>query len=193
MTCIVAVTDHRTVVMGADSASAGEHDLHIRATPKLFRAGPYGIGYTRSWRMGQILHHVTELPEPPDTTDGDALEHFLVAELIPAIRQSFHDHGFAKTSRVARSTDYTEEGQEVSGVFLVGLAGHLFEIREDYQVVRPATPYAAVGAGAITALGALHVLHEHTDVELRARAEIALAAAETYTQSVRRPFHFLEL
>jgi ATP-dependent protease HslVU (ClpYQ) peptidase subunit len=193
MTCIVAVTDHRTVVMGADSASTGEHDLHIRATPKLFRTGPYAIGYTRSWRMGQILRHVTELPEPPDTTDGDALEHFLVAELIPAIRQSFHAHGFAKTSRVARTADYTEEGQEVSGVFLVGLAGHVFEIREDYQVVRPATPYAAVGAGAITALGALHALHEHTDVELRARAEIALAAAETYTQSVRRPFHFLEL
>ncbi len=193
MTCIVAVTDDRTVVMGADSASAGEFDVHIRATPKLFRTGAYAIGYTRSWRMGQILRHVTELPEPPDSADGETLEHFMVAEFVAAIRRSFSEHGFAKISRVARSADYTEEGQEVSGVFLVGLGGHIFEIREDYQVVRPATPYAAVGGGAIAALGAFHALHAHAEVPLETQAEAALAAAETYTQSVRSPFHFLEL
>jgi hypothetical protein len=193
MTCIVAVTDHRTVVLGADSAAVGEHDVHVRATPKLFRTGPYAIGYTRSWRMGQILRHLTQLPEPPDSDDGDALEHFMVAAFIPAVRQSFSEQGFAKIARVARSADYTEEGQEVSGVFLVALGGHVFEVREDHQVVRPVTPFAAVGGGAIAALGALHALHAHTDLALQAKAAAALTAAETYTQSVRSPFHFLEV
>ena len=30
----------------------------------------------------------------------------------------------------------TEEGQEVGGLFLLGVAGQIFEIREDYQVAR---------------------------------------------------------
>lgn len=193
MTCVVAVTDGERVVMGADSASVSQLDIHIRETQKLFRAGPYAIGFTRSWRMGQILEYVTELPEPCDSDDGKELEHFMVASFVPVIRQSFIDHGFSKTLRVARTADYTEEGQEAAGVFLVALRGHIFEIRDDYQVARPVTPYAAVGSGAIAALAALHAPYAHTKLPLKEKAEAALVAAETYTQSVRNPFHFLEL
>lgn len=194
MTCIVGVTDGERVVLGADSASASQHDLYIRATHKLFQRGQYGFGFTRSWRMGQILEHVSELPEPPeDITCARELEHFMVASFVPAIRESFAAHGYAKSLTVARSADYTEVGQDAGGVFLVALYGHLFEVREDYQVVRPATPYAAVGAGAIAALGALHALHAHTEMSLFDLAEAALEASEMCSQYVRNPFCFLDL
>ena len=192
MTCIVAVRDGRTVVIGGDSAAVGEHEVYIRATRKVFITGAYAIGFTRSWRMGQILRHETELPEPPDTRDGGELEEFLVSSLVPAIRRSFHEHGFAKTVRATRTPDYIEDGQEIGGVFLLGLHGHIFEVRNDYQVVRPATPYAAVGDGAIAALGALHALTAHTTLTLKELATAALMAAETYSRSVRSPFHFIE-
>ncbi len=193
MTCIVAVTDGSKVVIGGDSAAVGEREMLIRATRKVFIAGAYGIGFTRSWRMGQLLRYATELPEPPAAGDGEALEAFMVAEFMPVIRQSFRDHGFAKTVRNALSADYVEEGQEVCGAFLVGLRGHIFEVQYDYQVVRPATPYAAVGHGAVAALGSLHSLAAHTDLSLEEKARSALYAAEACTRSVRAPFHLIEV
>jgi ATP-dependent protease HslVU (ClpYQ) peptidase subunit len=190
MTCIVAVSDSRTVVIGGDSAAASDREVFIRATRKVFRAGAYAVGFTRSWR--QVLRHETALPEPPDTRDGEELESFLVTSFVPVIRRSFHEHGFAKTVRLTRTPNYIEEGQEIGGVFLVGVHGHIFEVHDDYQVVRPTTPYAAVGDGAIAALGALHALTAHTALPLKKLTAAALTAAETYSRSVRNPFHFIE-
>jgi ATP-dependent protease HslVU (ClpYQ) peptidase subunit len=192
MTCIVAVTDGTRVLIGGDSAAVGERELHLRATRKVFRTGPYLIGFTRSWRMGQILRHVTRLPAPPETREAEALEDFMVRELVPAVRAAFKEHGFGKTARATIGMDLVEEGQELSGDFLVGLAGQIFEIRADYQVTRSITAHAAVGSGAIVALGALHALSTDRELSLQARARTALEAAELYTPSVRGPFHFVE-
>ncbi len=191
MTCIVAVTDGTRALIGGDSAAVGEHELHLRATRKVFRTGPYLIGFTRSWRMGQILRHGTRFPDPPATREGEALEHFMVCEFVPAVRAAFKEHGFAKTARVTIGMDLIEEGQELSGVFLVALAGQIFEVRADYQVMRPIAAHAAVGSGATAALGALHALSTDAQLSLEARARTALEAAELYTPSVRRPFHLV--
>ena len=196
MTCIVAVTDGQTVVIGGDSAAASGQELRIRADPKVFLVGShYAIGFTTSFRMGQILRYGTHLPEPPPEIGRDELDRFMVAELVPAVRQAFADHGFAKTARFASpgEASVTEEGQEVGGLFLVGVAGQIFEIRRDYHIARPAVPYSAVGFGSLVALGALHALESCEDLSLKERAAMALAASEAYSPSVRGPFHFVEL
>ncbi len=105
------------------------------------------------------------------------------------------DHGFAKTARFTSPGEpsLTEEGQDVGGLFLIGVAGQIFEIRQDYQFARPAAPYSAVGSGASVPLGALHALEAVPDLSLRERAAMALEAAEAYSAAVRGPFHFVEL
>jgi len=195
MTCIVAVTDGETVVLGGDSAAVGGYELRLRTDRKVFQVGSYAIGFTTSFRMGQILRYETKLPEPPEKATPDELERFVVTEMVPAIRRSFAEHGFAKTARFTspRDASVTEEGQEVGGLFLVGVAGQIFEIRQDYQVGRPAASYSAVGFGAPVALGALYVLESFPDLSLQERATKALAAAESYSAVVRGPFHFVEL
>ncbi|MEM6455815.1 MAG: hypothetical protein AAF772_12025 [Acidobacteriota bacterium] len=77
-------------------------------------------------------------------------------------------------------------------MFLVGVAGHLFEIREDYQLARPLAPYAAVGMGASVALGALQAFETVAGLSLDDQARRALEAAERYSTVVRRPFHLVE-
>lgn len=195
MTCIVAVTDGETVVLGGDSAAVGGYELRLRTDRKVFQVGSYVIGFTTSFRMGQILRYEAELPEPPEKATPDELERFVVTELVPAVRRSFAEHGFAKTARFTspREAGLTEEGQELGGLFLVGVAGQIFEIRQDYQVGRPAASYSAVGFGAPVALGALYVLESLPDLSLQERAAKALAAAESYSAVVRGPFHFVEL
>lgn len=195
MTCIVAVTDGETVVLGGDSAAVGGHELRLRTDRKVFQVGSYAVGFTTSYRMGQILRYETDLPEPPPDVGPDELERFIVTEVVPAVRRSFADHGFAKTARFTspKEASTTEEGQEFGGLFLIGVAGHIFEIRQDYQVGRPAAAYSSVGFGAPVALGALHVLESLPGLSLRERATKALEAAETYSAVVRAPFHFVEL
>lgn len=195
MTCIVALTDGQTVVLGGDSAGVGGRELRLRADRKVFQLGSYAIGFTTSFRMGQILRYGTDFPEPPSNPGPDELERFLVSELVPVVRRSFSDHGFAKTARVASrgAEGVTEEGQDFGGLFLIGVAGHLFEIQHDYQVARPLAPYSAVGRGAPAALGALHALESVPGLSQRQRAARALAAAEAYSAAVRGPFHFIEL
>jgi len=191
MTCIVAVSDGRTVVIGGDSAATREQELRLRADQKVFRVGEYAIGFTRSYRMGQILRYGVDYPPPPDSATAEELERFMVVEFVEAVRQAFGDKGFAKKARQG-SGEWSEEGQEVGGLFLVGVAGEVFEVREDFYVGRPAKPYSAVGHGATVALGALHALESQANMTLRERAHLALEASEEYCSTVRGPFSFVE-
>ncbi|MEE8524607.1 MAG: hypothetical protein V3T72_11805 [Thermoanaerobaculia bacterium] len=191
MTDVVAVTDGQRVVIGADSAAISDREIHIRATPKVFRNGPYAVGFTTSWRMGQILNHLVELPEPPRRLDDEQLERFMVTEVIETIRDAFTRHGFVKTARVALSSEITVEGQAMGGAFLIGIDGCIFEIREDFQVVRPGRRFAAVGAGAVLSLGALRALERLPDLSLEERTLAALEAAQDYSPAVRAPFRLV--
>ncbi|MCP4593374.1 MAG: hypothetical protein GY842_21775 [bacterium] len=195
MTCIVPVTDGQTVVIGGDSALTGGHELRLDGEPKVFRVGSYVMGFTTSLRMGQILRYGVKFPDPPEAPKDDELLHFMVTEFVEAVREAFAAKGFAKTARFAAPGDpsVTEEGQERGGVFVVGVAGQIFEIRQDYHVGRPATPYTAIGQGALIALGALHALAPFEDLSLRARATRALEASQEYCSAVRGPFHFVDL
>lgn len=194
MTCIVALTDGESVLIGGDSAGTNGHELRLRTDAKVFRSGAWGFGFTSSFRMGQILRYATELPEPPRGADAEELERFMVTDFVEIVRQAFADKGFAKTARYASPAlpGLTEEGQAIGGTFLVGVAGQVFEIMNDFQVSRPSRPYSAVGKGALTALGALHAL-EDADLSLRERAEAALRASEAYCSYVREPFRFVEV
>jgi ATP-dependent protease HslVU (ClpYQ) peptidase subunit len=192
MTCIVAVTDGRRVVVGGDSAASSVPAIEVLSTEKVFTVGPYAIGFTRSYRMGQLLRHRIELPEPPQTEDLEALERFMVTDFVEAVREGFEELGFGSHLQQKITEKHTTQGQRVGGVFVVGVAGQLFSVREEYQVIRPQHPFTAVGAGAGIALGSLHALAS-TNTSLRERAELALRASEAYSAIVRGPFHFVEV
>lgn len=59
MTCIVGLVDGDRVILGGDSAGIAGWHLQLRADEKVFRNGPYAIGFTTSFRMGQILRYAT--------------------------------------------------------------------------------------------------------------------------------------
>ncbi len=192
MTCIAAVTDGTTVVMGGDSAAAAGTELLLRSDPKVFRKGSYVVGFTTSFRMGQILRYGDALPEPPAGMGPAELESFLVSEVVEAVRREFEARGFAKTARAALSQPgYSEEGQAWGGIFLLGVAGRIFQVRQDYQVASPAAEYCAIGRGAPAALGALFALGATSRLGLGERVERALLAAESCCTTVRGPFHLV--
>jgi len=173
VTCIVGLVDGGRVWIGGDSAGTSGWDLAIRADRKVFRNGPYVMGFTTSFRMGQLLRHGFEPPVPPEPLAD--LEAFMATTFIDAVRERLKAGGWA-----AKNSE-----REGGGTFLVGVRGRLFEVEEDYQVGERRGGFAAVGCGAQVAHGALFATPDHLAPD---RVLLALVAAERFSAGVRGPF-----
>ncbi|HEY3010102.1 MAG TPA: hypothetical protein VGJ63_18860 [Micromonosporaceae bacterium] len=177
MTAIVGLVHRGTVYLGGDSAGVSGLDLAVRADTKVFRSGRYLLGFTTSFRMGQLIRYSLEPPPPR----GD-LDRFMATRFIDAVRDCLKAGGWAKK----------ENEREEGGTFLVGVRGQLFTVYDDYQVGRAADGYAAVGCGDQVALGALYATAD-TGLKPRRRVKLALAAAERFSAGVRGPFVCLSI
>jgi ATP-dependent protease HslVU (ClpYQ) peptidase subunit len=182
MTCIVGLAVGGRVVIGGDSAGVAAYDLNIRADKKVFRNGPFVMGCTSSFRMSQLLRYALKVPER--SPDHDVMS-FMSLDFINAARTAFKDGGFARKKDEA----------EIGGAFLVGYAGRLFTVHEDYQIAETESGYAACGCGESYALGAMFALAspiQARSFEPRDILDAALRAAEAHSAGVRGPFHFEE-
>ncbi|MFN2388015.1 MAG: hypothetical protein ABR575_00190, partial [Actinomycetota bacterium] len=121
MTCIAALIDNATgrVYVGGDSAGVAGWDLAVRADAKVFRRGPFVLGFTSSFRMGQLLRYTLEAPQHPE---GMADDEYMVTYFVDAVRRCLKRGGVAK-----REND-VEEG----GTFIVGYRGGIYVIEGDY-------------------------------------------------------------
>lgn len=173
MTCIVGlIDDDRRVWIGGDSAAVGGLSLNVRTDPKVFVKDGFVMGFTTSFRMGQLLAHSFTPPKRHPDTDLFA---YMVTAFVDGLRSCLKDGGYAERRNEA----------ETGGTFLVGHAGRLFCIYDDYQVAEWADGYAAVGCGADITLGALFATAGSAP---DARVCRALEAAERFSAGVRGPF-----
>jgi ATP-dependent protease HslVU (ClpYQ) peptidase subunit len=174
VTCVVALKDAGAVWMGADSAGASGHFHATRADPKIYRVGTMVIGFTSSFRMGQLLGHRLVLPtHHPDIP----VERWMSTEFIDAVRECLKAGGWAEK----------DKDKEAGGHFLAVYRGRIFELWDDYQVAERVEPYNAVGSGFDLPLGSLYT-SEGLIAEPRDRVLKALEAASRFCTTVRAPF-----
>lgn len=166
MTCIVGIQYDGGVIIGGDSASVAGWSRTVRADQKVFTNGAYLIGFTASWRIGQLLHYSLEVPP----IIGADLDRFMATVFVNAVRQTLKAGG-------------VDEGPE----FLVGVAGQLYCVHPTYQVERTLAGYNAVGCGADIALGSLHTT-DLPNTQPAERIRLALAAAAAWSSGVVEPF-----
>lgn len=171
MTCIVGVEHDGGVTIGADSAAVGEMRITPRHDPKVFRVGPYLIGFTESFRMGQLLRFSLDVPEQTSTVSD--FEH-LCTVFVDSVRQCFREGGIARD----------DHGEESGGVFLIGYRGALYCVDEDYHVGRSLLGYEAIGCGADFALGSMAT----STGAPRRRIARALEAATLHSAGVCAPY-----
>jgi hypothetical protein len=181
MTCIVGLVDNGNIYIGGDSAGVdGRYGLVVRSDKKVFTNGDFVMGFTSSFRMGQLLAYGFSPPVP--RVGVDTME-YMVTEFIDAVRNRMKHGGYVKIR------DSAEEG----GTFLVGYKGRLFHISDDFQVGESTHGYDACGCGDHLALGSLRSTRDWTDGKKRVLE--ALETAETFSAGVRGPFfveRFLE-
>ena len=178
MTCIVGLVDNGKVYIGGDSLTVGGLNCAVVKQPKVFINGDFIMGYTTSWRMGQLLHH--SFTPPKHFPDVDIMK-YMVTDFIDEIRACFKIAGYLTI----------ESNVEEGGQFLVGYKGKLFNIWPDFQVSEAALEFDSVGCGYYYALGAMYESDTGVLSDPKIRIERALEAAENFSGGVRRPFIIL--
>ena len=180
MTCIIGLEHEGEVYIGGDSAGVAGYGLTVRADEKVFQNGEFLMGFTTSFRMGQLLRYKLTPPERTPSVDANK---FMVVQFIDAVRECLKLGGYAKK----------QEDAESGGTFLVGYQGGLFTVESDYQVGRSQLPFDAVGCGKDIALGSMFSTADAPGMTPEQRVIFALEAAERFSAGVRRPFVVLKL
>ncbi len=177
MTCIVGLGHEGKVCMGADCAGGSDWETRSVTTPKVFMRGPFLIGYTTSFRMGQVLQCKLEAREQ---LEGETDYEFMVAGFGEAVRNTLKSIGFSRV----------ENNQESGGQFLVGYRGELYEMESDFAILQFVDRFSAVGVGAPYALGAMAALD---GLAPRERVMRSLEIAALFCNGVSGPFVLKEV
>lgn len=162
MTCVVAVASSDEVVIATDSLYVGEDGTKLIVDePKLIYLGEHSaLGFAGSRR---------DYLKARDA----------VAQAVDSWR--------ARDVRACLTGALSGKSKDVS-LSLVGfINGELLLFDEEFSHYSPACGYAAVGTGAMPALGSLYTSAGRSAKE---RAVLALDAASAIVNSVSPPYHF---
>jgi len=170
--------------MGSDHAASDDKTGWIlsRREPKVFKVGQYGVAFTDSFRMGQILQYNWNPPKYTPTKTNSGLDKFMRTKFIDSVKQAFKDNGYGTIGG-------SEE--DSGGIFIIGVEGRIFTIDEDFHVGENIVNYMAEGSGAFFALGALHATKNQKNPKMRLKA--ALEASAEFSMSVSPPFTYIQV
>lgn len=178
MTCIVGYIDkqNKMMYMGGDSAGVGDLSLRIRKDEKVFKKDEMLIGYTSSFRMGQLLRYKLEIPK----CILNNIYEYMCTDFIDAVRKCLKENGYLSI----------KENNERIGTFLVAFKGKLFYIEDDLQVGEVAYNFNSCGCGEDYAMASLRTLDNYSEkvydgLEL---VTTALKVAQDFSGGVREPF-----
>ena len=177
MTCIVGIIDRKNkeIIVGGDSAGVSGIDIAKRRDTKVFiKDNRFLIGFTSSFRMGQILHY-SDLYVPEQEECEDELA-FMIKKFVPAVITLFEKHNWGQK--------YTS-GDARGGTFIVGYKDKMFQVMDDFQVEESYKCYTACGCGESYALGSFFSSTHLTQAE---RVAEALRCAEEFSGGVSSPF-----
>ena len=185
MTCIVGYTNGKKVWIGGDSAGAAGLNISIRKDEKVFKNGDFLIGYTSSFRMGQIIRYNFIPPKRKKIDKNNKLDIFkyMCTDFIDELRKTFEQKGFLTK----------KDNEESGGTFLIGYKGRLFEIESDFQVAENIENYNACGCGKYYALGSLYtsllnVSESIKPLKINEILKTSLQTAVKFNGGVRPPF-----
>lgn len=139
MTCIVGIeTQDGKVVMGGDTLGSNWMGKTEFTQSKVYKHSKMIFGYTSTYRFGQIVELLLDdnsiyVPEDPKDVYG-----WLVRTFIPKLQKEIKD------------CDVN------CGNMLIGINGQLWEVQDDYSVLRAVTGFNSVGSGEAFAKGSVY-------------------------------------
>lgn len=187
MTCIVSFLDKENGIgyIGGDSFGSTTYSGQVYKNKKVFKSKDTKdivIGYTNSFRMGDLLEYTPNLFDKLDIFEGKEINReYLVTKFIPKISSVFAQGKF----------EACRNGEASGGEFILTTKNAIYTIQKDYSVLESSTDYASVGSGSYFALGSLYSTNNIKDLTPVDKIKMALEAAEFNQMNVRRPFYII--
>jgi len=174
MTTIVAVQSNDGVIFGADSQVTASNGRKYSATRmvKITQRNDYIIAGSGECAPCDIAQHIW-IPPKPTVKDKRDLYHFMIATVVPSLKQCFKDNDYK----------VNPDDDETAFSFLIAVCGEVFEIADDFSISLDDSGFYGVGSGSGYAIGALHA---------GASVEQALSIAAKNDAFTSAPFIYFE-
>lgn len=187
MTCIVGIADGKNVWIGGDSWAGNAYDGFTIRDSKVFKLRSCLIGYTDSFRMGQLLQfRMNEDIAGFHLDQANDIHRYMATTFVDEVRRVMRDNGCL-----------TRENEvENLGTFLVGCRGRLFRFEPALSVLEASGTinYSAAGCGDQLALGAIHaMINSGACFDPDSIIQRAIEAAAYFCPNVRPPITILKL
>ena len=173
MTTIVAVQKDDGVYFGADSLVTSTRKYNHPKMVKITQRGHFIISGSGLSSFCDVAQHVWNPPNPT-AVDKKDFYHFIIAKVIPSLKQCFKDNDLKLDD---------EKDDEPRFAFLIAIGGEVFDIADDFAVSLDSSGFYGVGSGSSLAVGAL---------EAGASIEEALRIAGKHDPYTAAPFTFME-
>lgn len=181
MTCVVGVIGKNEIFLGADSSGNSDNLVMPMTEVKIFKKGPFAVGYSGSLRVAQIIRYKMRTPTiNQDKLKKDPMK-YLSISFVNAMRKALKQDG---ASREISSQEENEND------FIVAYNNRLFHIDGHYSVCESARDSMAIGSGMEYALGSLHTTRNSNPED---RVKWALDAANEFCPWVMPPYHIIKI
>ena len=172
MTCIVGISDGKSVYIGGDRAISDGDVILSMSRPKVGVRGDWIYGYAGDIGIGQLIE-VIDLPIVGDKDDPYLL---ILNEIIYTLHERI---------------DNFIKNDEPQAEFLIGCKGRLFELNTEAWGIAEVQE-SAIGSGSQYALGSLYTTYPlYTDIHTRTK--LALESAITYSPTCQGPIDILSI
>jgi ATP-dependent protease HslVU (ClpYQ) peptidase subunit len=168
MTCIAVVRHENKIYMAGDRGASDDDTVLTLTTPKVWKLGPYLIGYAGTLDGERIRHNFN--PYVPDIKNIDK---FMQTKFIKQLR-TFYTEWWIDTTKDA------DLG------LIICIKGQIYEHNAiDMSLSKYTLDYLAMGSGAAYAYGSLHASEKSKDP--RKRVVNAINAAIKFSPSCVGP------
>lgn len=162
MTCILAkIHDGKVHMIGDKMGSNGFNHQVYGKISKVFKNGDFVIGYTTSFRMGQLLQYYWT---PPTKSADDTDDVYIFNRVATSIMKCFKDNDFGHKDGLKW------EG----GNFILGWNGRLFEVQGEMSLLEY-EEFTSVGCGEYHAVAAMETLKQTKQFEKNPEKFLATA------------------
>ena len=172
MTTIVAVQNDDGVTFGADSLVTSTRKFNHPRMIKISQRGQYIIAGSGLSSFCDVAQHIWNPPKPT-VEDRKDYYHFIIAKVIPSLKQCFKDNDLKLDE---------DKDDDPRFAFLIAVGGEVFDIADDFAVSMTSSGFYGVGSGSSLAIGAL---------EAGASIDKALEIASKHDPYTAAPFLYL--
>jgi ATP-dependent protease HslVU (ClpYQ) peptidase subunit len=168
MTCIAVVKQDDKVYMAGDRGASDDGTILALDAPKVWKIGPYLIGYAGSMDGERIRYNFK--PTAPNIKDTDK---FMQTRFIKELKEFYNEF-------------WVDTSKDGDLGLIIAVRGEIYEHSSaDMSLSKYTLPYLAMGSGAEYAYGVLYA----TDKQKNARNRVvsAVSAAIKFSPSCMGP------